>query len=149
MKVKIKPLSSKIGKEIPFPFYATAGAGAMDLHACLDSTVLIAPGERAMIPTGIAISLPSAEYLALIFARSGVACKFGVAPANCVGVIDSDYRGEIMVCLQNNGQDAFSVALGDRIAQMAIMPVFQAEIEIADDLDQTSRGSGGFGSTGR
>ena len=93
MKLKIKALSPKIGQEIPAPFYASAGAAAMDLHACMDAAVTIPAGERRMIPTGIAIALPSADYVALVYARSGLGVKHGVAPANCVGVIDSDYRG--------------------------------------------------------
>ena len=95
MDLKIKAVSNKIGKEIPLPYYATPGSAAMDLHACIDEAVTIPAGGRRTIPTGIAIALPSADYVALVYARSGLAVKLGVAPANCVGVIDSDYRGEI------------------------------------------------------
>ena len=102
-----------------------------------------------MIPTGIAIALPSPEYVALIFARSGLGIKHGVAPANCVGVIDSDYRGEIRVGLTNLSDKAYTVAPGDRIAQLAVMPVVQARLEVCDSLDETERGQGGFGSTGK
>jgi len=149
MKLKVKALSSKIGKEIPAPFYASAGAAAMDLHACIDESVVIPAGGRKLIPTGIAIALPGADYVALIFARSGLGVKFGVAPANCVGVIDSDYRGEIMVGLQNSGSDDYTVHPADRIAQMMITPVVQAEVSMVDELDETQRGTGGFGSTGK
>ena len=97
MDLKIKALSPKIGTDIPLPYYATPGSAAMDLHACLDEAVTIPAGERRVIPTGLAIALPSADYVALVFARSGLGIKHGVAPANCVGVIDSDYRGEILV----------------------------------------------------
>ena len=103
MDLKIKAVSPKIGKEIPLPFYATPGSAAMDLHACVDEPATIPAGQRRTIPTGIAIALPSAQYVALVYARSGLGIKHGVAPANCVGVIDSDYRGEILVGLQNSG----------------------------------------------
>lgn len=149
MKLQWKAVSPKIGREIPAPYYASKGAAAMDLHACLEEEVTIPAGGRVMIPTGIAIALPSADFVALIFARSGLGIKHGIAPANCVGVIDSDYRGEIKVGLQNSGDVDFTVHPGDRIAQMAIMPVLQAELEQLDELDETERGAGGFGSTGK
>ena len=149
MELKIKALSPKIGREIPAPFYATPGSAAMDLHACVDEAVTIPAGGRAVIPTGLAIALPSADYVALVFARSGLGIKHGVAPANCVGVIDSDYRGEILVGLQNSGKSDFTITPGDRIAQMMITPVVQAQIRMTDDLDETKRGAGGFGSTGK
>lgn len=148
MQLKIKALSPKIGKEIPLPFYATPGSAAMDLHACIDDSVVIPPNARRVIPTGLAIALPSAEYVALVFARSGLGIKHGIAPANCVGVIDSDYRGEIMVGLQNSGDSDFTIQPGDRIAQLMITPVIQAQIQMVEDLDDTQRGTGGFGSTG-
>lgn len=149
MKLKIKAVSDKIGKDIPYPFYATAGAAAMDLCACMDAPVEVAPRALVSIPTGIAIALPSAQYVALVFARSGLGIKHGVAPANCVGVIDSDYRGEIMVGLQNSGESDYTIQPADRIAQLMITPVVQAQVELVDELDDTDRGTGGFGSTGR
>ena len=149
MKLKIKAVSDKIGKDIPYPFYATAGAAAMDLCACVDAPVEIPPRALVSIPTGIAIALPSAQYVALVFARSGLGIKHGVAPANCVGVIDSDYRGEIMVGLQNSGESDYTIQPADRIAQLMITPVVQAQVELVDELDATDRGAGGFGSTGR
>ena len=149
MELNIKALSPKIGREIPAPFYASAGAAAMDLHACVDEAVTIPAGKRAVIPTGIAIGLPSADYVALIFARSGLGIKHGVAPANCVGVIDSDYRGEILVGLQNSGDEDYTIQPGDRIAQLMITPVVQAQVTLVDELDDTQRGAGGFGSTGK
>ena len=112
MDLKIKALSPKIGTDIPLPYYATPGSAAMDLHACLDGAVTIPAGERRVIPTGLAIALPSADYVALVFARSGLGIKHGVAPANCVGVIDSDYRGEILVGLQNSGGSEFTIQPG-------------------------------------
>lgn len=149
MNLKVKALSPKIGKEIPAPFYATPGSAAMDLHACIDEAVVIPAGGRKVIPTGIAIALPSADYVALVFARSGLGIKHGVAPANCVGVIDSDYRSEIMVGLQNSGESDYTVQPSDRIAQLMITPVVQATLEMVDELDDTTRGAGGFGSTGK
>ena len=148
MNLKIKAVSPKIGTDIPLPYYATPGSAAMDLHACVDTPVAIPARGRAVIPTGIAIALPSPDYVALVFARSGLGIKHGIAPANCVGVIDSDYRGEILVGLQNSGDADFTVQPGDRIAQLMVVPVIQAQIEVADELDETQRGSGGFGSTG-
>ena len=132
MKLKIRPVSPRIGTDIPFPFYASAGAAAMDLCACVDEAVTIAPQQIVSLPTGIAIALPSAEYVALVFARSGLGIKHGVALANGVGVIDSDYRGEIRVGLVNQSQTPYTVQPGDRIAQLAVMPVVQAELEITD-----------------
>ena len=149
MELKIKALSPKIGAEIPAPFYATPGSAAMDLHACMDEAVTIPAGGRKVIPTGIAIALPGPEYVALVFARSGLGIKHGIAPANCVGVIDSDYRGEIMVGLQNSGAADYTVQPGDRIAQLMITPVIQATLTMVEELDDTARGAGGFGSTGK
>lgn len=149
MELKIKALSPKIGREIPAPFYATPGSAAMDLHACVDEAVTIPAGGRAVIPTGLSIALPSADFVALVFARSGLGIKHGVAPANCVGVIDSDYRGEVMVGLQNSGKEDYTVSPGDRIAQLMITPVVQAQVRLVDELDETERGAGGFGSTGQ
>ena len=148
MDLKIKAVSPKIGKDIPLPFYATPGSAAMDLHACVDEAVVIPAGGRSMIPTGIAVALPSADYVALVYARSGLGIKHGVAPANCVGVIDSDYRGEIIVGLQNSGASDFTVQPGDRIAQLMIAPVVRANLRMVEELDETARGAGGFGSTG-
>ena len=148
MELKIKALSPKIGTEIPLPRFATAGAACMDLCACIDEAVTLAAGERRLVPTGIAIALPSADYVALVYARSGLGVKHGVAPANCVGVIDSDYRGEIMVGLQNSGKEDYVIQPADRIAQLMVAPVIQAQVELVDELDETARGAGGFGSTG-
>ena len=147
--LKYKAVSDKIGKEIPAPFYATPGSAAMDLCACVDEPVEIAPRALVSIPTGIAIALPSAEYVALVFARSGLGIKHGVTLSNGVGVIDSDYRGEIRVGLTNLSDTPYTVSPGDRIAQLAVMPVVQAQLEVCDSLDETERGQGGFGSTGK
>ncbi len=149
MELKIKALSPKIGTEIPLPKFATAGAACMDLCACVDAPVTLEAGARALIPTGIAIALPSADYVALVFARSGLGIKQGVCLSNGVGVIDSDYRGEIGVGLVNLGQSAYTVRPGDRIAQLMVTPVVQPTVVQVSALDDTDRGAGGFGSTGR
>lgn len=149
MQLNVKAVSPRIGADIPTPFYASAGAAAMDLHACIDEAVVIPAGQRRVIPTGIAIALPSADYVALVFARSGLGIKHGIAPANCVGVIDSDYRGEVMVGLHNAGDTDYTIQPADRIAQLMITPVVQAQVTLVDELDDTDRGAGGFGSTGK
>ena len=149
MNLKIKAVSPKIGTDIPFPFYASVGAAGMDLCACMDEPVTIAPRQIVSLPTGIAIALPSADYVALVFARSGLGIKHGVALANGVGVIDSDYRGEIRVGLVNQSDVPYTIQPGDRVAQLAVMPVVQAQLERVETLDETERGAGGFGSTGK
>ena len=149
MELKIKALSPKIGGEIPVPSFATVGSAAMDLRACIDADVTIAAGQRAIIPTGIAIALPSADFVALICARSGLASKFGITMANGVGVIDSDYRGELKVALHNSSDTDYTIHDGDRIAQLMVLPVVQPALQMVDELDETERGEGGFGSTGR
>lgn len=148
MDLKIKAVSPKIGREIPYPYYATAGAAAMDLCACVDGPVEVAPGALVSLPTGIAIALPSAEYVALVFARSGLGVRHGITLSNGVGVIDSDYRGEIRVGLTNLSSVPYTIQPGDRIAQLAVLPVARARLQIVEELDETQRGSGGFGSTG-
>ena len=130
------------------PAYGTAEAAGADLYACLLEPVSIAPGETAFIPTGIALEVPKG-CAGLIYARSGMACKRGLAPANKVGVVDSDYRGEIVVALHNHGAQAQTVSHGDRIAQFLITPVVTAAYEMAQELSDTARNAGGFGSTGR
>ena len=149
MELKIKALSEKLGREIPLPHFATGGAACMDLCACMDESITLNAGERHLVPTGIAIALPSAEYVALVFARSGLGIKKGVCLSNGVGVIDSDYRGEIGVGLVNLGDAPYTVQPGDRIAQLIVVPVVQPTLTVVDTLDETERGAGGFGSTGR
>ncbi len=139
----------KLRENARVPFRATAGSAGMDLYACIDEAITIAPHEIKLIPTGIAIALESAEYVAYLYARSGLAIKHGIAPANCVGVIDSDYRGEVCVGLINQTTEPFVIETNERIAQMVISPVILPEIEVVDELDDTDRGAGGFGSTGR
>lgn len=142
IKVKIKLL-----RDVELPEYATAGSAAIDLRSAVDSTTL-APGERAVIPTGIAIEPETHGVVAIVAARSGLGVKHGITLANGIGVIDSDYRGEIHVGLVNNGKESFTISKGDRIAQLMFLPVFAAELIRADSLEDTERGTGGFGSTG-
>ncbi len=130
------------------PTYGSVGAAGADLYACLDTAVTIAPGTSAFIPTGIALEIPRG-YAGLAYARSGLACKRGLAPANKVGVIDSDYRGELMIVLHNHGPQPQQIAHGERIAQLVITPVYTPGFLEVADLNDTSRGSGGFGSTGK
>lgn len=137
---KLKP-SAKL------PVYGSAEAAGADLYACLDADIVVAPGESAFIPTGLAMEIP-VGYAGLIYARSGLACKQGLAPANKVGVIDSDYRGEFVVVLHNHGSEPRTVAHGDRIAQLVITPVLTPVFTEVDNLSDTTRAAGGFGSTG-
>ena len=143
--LSIKRLSDKA----VIPQYATAGSAGMDLHACLDEALTIAPGQRVKVPTGLAIALPDPGYAAFLFPRSGLGVKSGITLPNCVGVIDSDYRGEVIVGLVNLSDSPYTVQPGDRIAQMVILPVTQANIHVVEELDDTDRGAGGFGSTGK
>lgn len=145
MILKVK----KLREDAVLPARATEGSAGMDLHALVDAPVTLRPGERAMIPTGLAIALPSPDYVALVFARSGLAVKKGVTLSNCVGVVDSDYRGELKVGLINQSQEPYTIEKGERIAQLAIMPVCLPEVVQAEELDETGRGAGGFGSTGK
>ncbi|OQB16049.1 MAG: Deoxyuridine 5'-triphosphate nucleotidohydrolase [Firmicutes bacterium ADurb.Bin193] len=149
MKLKIKALSEKIGRDIPYPFYATEGSAGMDLAACIDTPLTVKPGERVAVPTGIAVGLPSSEYVGLVFARSSLGLKKGITLPNAVGVIDSDYRGEILVAITNISREDYTINPGERIAQLVIMPVCVAQIEITNELEHTQRGGGGFGSTGK
>lgn len=128
---------------------ATEGSAGMDLHACIDSALTINPGEIKVVPTGLAIALESPQYVAYIYARSGLAIKHGVTLANCVGVVDSDYRGEVCVGLTNISKTPYTIEPDERIAQLVIAPVSTCEPQLVDELDDTIRGQGGFGSTGR
>lgn len=138
----------KLRNGAKLPTFGSAEAAGADLYACLDQEVTILPGETAFIPTGLAMALPKG-YAGLIYARSGLACKRGLAPANKVGVIDSDYRGEFMIALYNHGTNPQTVADGERIAQLIITPVLIPCYEEVAELDETLRGAGGFGSTGK
>lgn len=142
VRVKILRAGAKL------PAYGTTEAAGADLYACLETAVTIHPGQTSFIPTGIALEVPK-HCAGLVYARSGLACKRGLAPANKVGVIDSDYRGEICVVLHNHGQEPQTIENGDRIAQLVITPVLQPAYETAEELEETQRSGGGFGSTGK
>ena len=143
MKVRIKKLNEKA----IIPAYGSEFAAGADLYACIDGEITVNPQETAVIPTGVALELP-AGYAGLIYARSGLATKKGLAPANKVGVVDCDYRGEVKVSLHNHSLQPQTVSAGERIAQLVITPYITAEFVISDELSQTARGAGGFGSTG-
>ena len=147
--LQIQLLSSKLGNTIPLPRYETPGSAGLDLRACLDAPVSLAPGGRILVPTGIAIALPSSSYVALLFARSGLAARYGITLSNGVGVIDSDYRGEIKVAMTNLSQDIYEIQPGERVCQLVVLPIEQAALSFVNSLPETQRGEGGFGSTGR
>jgi dUTP pyrophosphatase len=138
----------KLHENAILPTYGSCEAAGADLYACLDAPVTVKPGETVWIPTGLSMEIPKG-CAGLIYARSGLACKKGLAPANKVGVIDSDYRGPVTVVLYNHGAETQTIAHGERIAQMVITPVLTPAYEICDDLTDTDRGQGGFGSTGK
>ncbi len=138
----------KLRENAILPTYGSAFAAGADLYAAIDAPMEIAPGETKLIPTGLAFEIPEG-FAGFVYARSGLATKRGLAPANKVGVIDSDYRGEVMTALHNHGKEAQTVEPGERIAQMVIAPYITAKFILSDELDDTARGEGGFGSTGR
>ncbi len=146
MKINVK---IKLTREATCPEYATDGSAAVDLRAMIDAPYTLAPRERHSFPTGIAISPETEGVVAIIAARSGLGVKHGIALSNGIGVIDSDYRGEISVGLINNSDVPYTVNVGDRVAQLMFVPVFAAEFTEVDELDKTARGAGGFGSTGK
>lgn len=145
MTLKIK----KLNENAVVPHRATSGSAGLDLSACIDTDITIEPGEIKLIPTGLSAAPDNENCALMIYPRSGLASKHGIALANCVGVVDSDYRGEIKVPLINHGKDAFTVTQGMRIAQLVVTPVLLPEIIETDELDETDRSSGGFGSTGQ
>lgn len=144
--MKIKTVLLKDAAKLPFK--ATSGSAGADLFACIEEPVTLSAGERRLIPTGIGVEIPEG-FGGFVFPRSSVAGKYGVSLANCVGVIDSDYRGEILVPLINHGDTDYTISGGDRIAQLVILPVASADYELSTSLSDTERGEGGFGSTGR
>ncbi|MBI5936643.1 MAG: dUTP diphosphatase [Betaproteobacteria bacterium] len=147
MHVDVKILDPRMREQLPH--YATPGSAGLDLRACLDTPLVLKPGETQLIPTGIAIHLADAGYAAMILPRSGLGHKHGVVLGNLVGLIDSDYQGQLMVSTWNRGQEAFTIQPCERIAQMVIVPVVQASFNLVDEFPESDRGAGGFGSTGR
>ena len=147
MRLDVKILDARLRDSLPQ--YATEGAAGLDLRACLDSPLRLQPGETRLIPSGIAIHLEDAGYAALILPRSGLGHKHGIVLGNLVGLIDSDYQGQVMVSCWNRGTEPFTVQPLERIAQMVIVPIVQARLNIVDEFVASARGAGGFGSTGR
>jgi len=148
-KIQLKILDPRLGNEFPLPHYATDGSAGMDMRACLDEPLQLAPGNTRLIPTGLAIHVADTGLAAVLLPRSGLGHKHGVVLGNLVGLIDSDYQGQVFVSCWNRGEKTFLVEPGERIAQMVIVPVVRAEFEIVEDFDASERGAGGFGHTGR
>ena len=147
-KAQVKILDPRIGNEIPLPEHATAGSAGLDLRACVDSTLTMAPGGVELIPTGIALYIEDPGLAGLLLPRSGLGHKYGIVLGNLVGLIDSDYQGQLFVSCWNRSENAFAIEAGDRIAQLVIVPVVQTAFNIVDEFSLTDRGSGGFGSSG-
>lgn len=148
-KIQLRILDPRLGDEFPLPHYATDGSAGMDMRACLDEPLQLAPGDSHLIPTGLAIHVADTGLAAVLLPRSGLGHKHGVVLGNLVGLIDSDYQGQVFVSCWNRGKKTFVVEPGERIAQMVIVPVVRAEFEIVEDFDASERGAGGFGHTGR
>ncbi|MBC8945647.1 MULTISPECIES: dUTP diphosphatase [Xenorhabdus] len=148
-KIDVKILDPRIGQEFPLPTYATPGSAGLDLRACLDNAVELAPGQTELLPTGIAIHIADEQLAAVILPRSGLGHKHGVVLGNLVGLIDSDYQGQLMISVWNRGDKTFTIEPGERIAQMVFVPVVQAEFNLVEDFESTERGAGGFGHSGR
>ena len=149
MKVQVKLLDPRLGKEWPLPSYATAGSAGLDLRACLDEAIDIEPGQTVLVKTGMAIYIHDVNFAGLILPRSGLGHKHGIVLGNLVGLIDSDYQGELMVSVWNRGQTTFRLEPGERLAQYVLVPVVQAEVEQVEEFEETLRGAGGFGHTGK
>ena len=148
-KIQLKILDQRLGNEFPLPHYATDGSAGMDMRACLDAPLQLAPGETTLIPSGLAIHVADAGLAAVLLPRSGLGHKHGIVLGNLVGLIDSDYQGQVFVSCWNRGDETFTIQPGERIAQMVIVPVVRADFEIVDEFIDSDRGAGGFGHTGR
>jgi len=148
-KIQLKILDNRLGNEIPLPDYATEGSAGLDLRACLDKAVILKPGETVLIPTGLAIHIADQQMAAMLLPRSGLGHKHGIVLGNLVGLIDSDYQGQVFVSCWNRGQTTFTVEIGERIAQMVFVPIIQTTFEQVTEFGDSHRGDGGFGHTGR
>ncbi|ACT08762.1 MULTISPECIES: dUTP diphosphatase [Dickeya] len=148
-KIDVKILDARIGQQFPLPTYATPGSAGLDLRACLDNAIVLAAGETTLVPTGLAIHIADPSLAAVILPRSGLGHKHGVVLGNLVGLIDSDYQGQLMVSVWNRGNQPFTIEPGERIAQMVFVPVVQAEFNLVNDFVDSERGEGGFGHSGR
>lgn len=147
--IQLKILNPRIGEEIPLPAYATHGSAGLDLRACIEEPLTIAPGETLLIPTGLAIYIADPNLAAMILPRSGLGHKHGIVLGNLVGLIDSDYQGELKISCWNRGQEPFVIQPAERVAQLIFVPVVQAAFEVVNEFVETARGEGGFGSSGR
>ena len=147
--LQVRILDARLGREFPLPAYATAGSAGMDLRACVDAPLGLPPGRAELIPTGMAIHLQDSGLAAVILPRSGLGHKHGVVLGNLVGLIDSDYQGQLMVSCWNRGQEPFVIQPGERIAQLMVVPVVQVALEVVETFDESARGAGGFGHSGR
>jgi dUTP pyrophosphatase len=148
-KVRIKILDERLGREIPLPRYATEGSAGMDVCACLDAPLTLAPGDAELVPSGFALHLDDPGMAAVLVPRSGLGHRQGLVLGNLVGLIDSDYQGQVLISCWNRGREPVTLHPGDRVAQLVIVPVLQASLEVVDDFAPTARGEGGFGSSGR
>ena len=148
-KIELKILDTRLGNEFPLPHYATDGSAGMDLRACLKSPLELKPGQTELIPTGLAIHVADPSLAAIILPRSGLGHKHGVVLGNLVGLIDSDYQGQVFVSCWNRGDTTFKIEIGERIAQMVFVPIVQAAFDIVEDFEASRRGAGGFGHSGR
>jgi len=148
-KIQLKLLDPRLGDSIPLPDYATAGSAGLDLRACVEQSMILAPGETQLIPTGMAIHIEDPNLAAVILPRSGLGHKHGIVLGNLVGLIDSDYQGQLFVSCWNRSQNPFEITVGERIAQMVIVPVVQVAFEQVNEFSDSERGTGGFGHTGR
>jgi len=147
--LKVRILDARIGKEFPLPQYATGGSAGLDLRACLDKPLELEPGKAELLPTGLAIYVEDPGLAAVVLPRSGLGHKHGIVLGNLVGLIDSDYQGQLMVSVWNRGRESYTVQPGERVAQLIIVPVVQVELDVVEDFAATSRGAGGFGHSGR
>jgi dUTP pyrophosphatase len=147
--LQVRIIDARVGHEFPLPAYATAGSAGLDLRACLDAPLELAPGRAELIPTGLAIHLADPTLAALILPRSGLGHRHGIVLGNLVGLIDSDYQGQLMVSCWNRGAEPFTVRPGERIAQLVVVPVVQVELEVVTDFAASARGAGGFGHSGQ
>jgi dUTP pyrophosphatase len=147
-KIQLKIIDKRIGNEIPLPTHATAGSAGMDLRACINDSITLKPGETELIPTGLAIHIDDPTLAATILPRSGLGHKHGIVLGNLVGLIDSDYQGQLFISCWNRGDKAFTIEMGDRIAQLVFIPVVQVDFEQVEIFDDSDRGAGGFGHSG-
>ena len=148
-KLQVKVLDPRLGDSIPMPEYATSGSAGLDLRACIDAPITLNPGDTVLVKTGLSIYIQDPGLAAVILPRSGLGHKHGIVLGNLVGLIDSDYQGELMVSCWNRGKDAFTLDIGERLAQLVLVPVVQAQFELVTEFDETERGEGGFGHSGR